>query len=239
MIEDYEKENYGNHYLSYEEVQGIVSRKMMGSIGWMVLGLMISGAVGFFTVTNESLFYMAYKLYFPLILVELAVVVIFTMRLLKASVTSLRIMFLLYSALNGITLSFLGIIYTGSSLTYIFLGTLVYFTCLATYGYFTKEDLSKYRVYAMGALMALIVVSVVNFFLKSTMTDYFISYAGVLIFTAFTAIDTNIIRRNLTAYAVQEDETILDRIQICGALNLYLDFINLFMYLLRIFGKKR
>lgn len=92
--------------------------------------------------------------------------------------------------------------------------------------------------YVYGALIALIVVSIVNFFMKNDMFYWICSYAGVVIFSAFTAIDMNIIKRRLTEYALQ-DESMLNRIQIAGALNLYLDFVNLFLYLLRIFGKKR
>lgn len=238
MRDDFENEVYGNRHLDYDDVQRIVSKKLVGSLAWMVFGLVISGIVGYFVMTNEGLQMTVYSLFTPLMFLELAVVFIFSMMAFKASVMAVRAMFIVYAALNGLTLSILGLMYTGESLTYIFLGTVVYFSCLALYGYVTKEDLSKYQTFVFGALIALIIVSVANMFMKSGMTEYILSYAGVLIFSAFTAIDVNRIKKNLTAYAL-EDSSILNRIQIVGALNLYLDFVNLFLYLLRIFGKKR
>ncbi|MBP9478859.1 MAG: Bax inhibitor-1/YccA family protein [Sebaldella sp.] len=238
MRDDFEREIYGTQHLDYDDVQKIVSKKLLGSLAWMIFGLAITGIVGFFVTTNDTVQMTVINLFTPLMFLELAVVFIFSMMAYKASVMAVRAMFILYAALNGLTLSILGLIYTGESLTYIFLGTVVYFSCLALYGYITKEDLSKYQTFVFGALIALIIVSVVNMFMKSGPLEYMLSYAGVLIFSAFTAIDVNRIKKNLTEYAL-EDSSILNRIQIVGALNLYLDFVNLFLYLLRIFGKKR
>ena len=238
MRDDFENEVYGNRHLDYDDVQRIVSKKLVGSLAWMVFGLLISGLVGYFVLSNEGFRNTVYGLFTPLIFLELAVVFIFSMMAFKASVMAVRAMFIVYAALNGLTLSVLGYMYTGESLAYIFLGTIIYFSCLALYGYITKEDLSKYQTFVFGALIALIIVSVANMFIVSSPLEKILSYAGVLIFSAFTAIDVNRIKKNLTAYAL-EDSSILNRIQIVGALNLYLDFVNLFLYLLRIFGKKR
>ncbi|MCP1224176.1 Bax inhibitor-1/YccA family protein [Sebaldella sp. S0638] len=233
-------DNYRSGSLDYDEINRIVAQKMTGCILWMVVGLLVSGITGFFVLTNVEIMRLVLgsNLYYVLILLELGLVFMFSMMLMRASVGALRGMFLLYAVLNGVTLSVIGIVYTGESIIYVFLGTVVYYVCLAAYGYLTRDNLGRYLPYVMGGLIALIVVSVINIFLKNDMFYWIMSYAGVIIFSAFTAIDMNIIRRRFTAYAM-EDNTLLDRIQIAGALNLYLDFINLFLYLLRLFGKKR
>ena len=233
-------DNYRSGSLDYDEINRIVAQKMTGCILWMVVGLLLSGITGFFVLTNVEIMSLVLgsNLYYVLILLELGLVFMFSMMLMKASVGALRGMFLLYAVLNGVTLSVIGVVYTGESIIYVFLGTVVYYVCLAAYGYLTRDNLGRYLPYVMGGLIALIVVSVINIFLKNDMFYWIMSYAGVIIFSAFTAIDMNIIRRRFTAYAM-EDNTLLDRIQIAGALNLYLDFINLFLYLLRLFGKRR
>ena len=233
-------DNYRSGSLDYDEINRIVAQKMTGCILWMVVGLLLSGITGFFVLTNVEIMSLVLgsNLYYVLILLELGLVFMFSMMLMKASVGALRGMFLLYAVLNGVTLSIIGVVYTGESIIYVFLGTVVYYVCLAAYGYLTRDNLGIYLPYVMGGLIALIVVSVINIFLKNDMFYWIMSYAGVIIFSAFTAIDMNIIRRRFTAYAM-EDNTLLDRIQIAGALNLYLDFINLFLYLLRLFGKRR
>ena len=236
--DDYD--DYRSGYLDYAEINRIVGQKMAGCIGWMVLGLLISGVVGYLTLFNDAVGTLIFStgLYYGLLLAELGLVFVFSMLIMKASVGALRGMFLLYAVLNGLTLSALGYIYTGESIIYIFLGTVEYYICLAVYGYLTRDNLGRYLPYVMAGLVALIIVSVINFFIGNGMTELLTLYAGVIIFSAFTAIDMNIIRHRLTDYAM-EDNTILNRIQIAGALNLYLDFINLFLYLLRLFGKRR
>ena len=233
-------DNYRSGSLDYDEINRIVAQKMTGCILWMVVGLLLSGITGFFVLTNVEIMSLVLgsNLYYVLILLELGLVFMFSMMLMKASVGALRGMFLLYAVLNGVTLSVIGVVYTGESIIYVFLGTVVYYVCLAAYGYLTRDNLGRYLPYVMAGLVALIVVSLINIFMKNDPFYWIMSYAGVIIFSAFTAIDMNIIRRRFTAYAM-EDNTLLDRIQIAGALNLYLDFINLFLYLLRLFGKRR
>ena len=238
MRDDFENEIYGNRHLDYDDVQRIVSKKLVGSLAWMVFGLLVTGLVGYFVFSNDAFQSVIITFFYPIVILEVAVVFIFSMMAYKAPVMVVRIMFIVYAALNGVTLSLLGYRYTGDSLIYIFLGTVVYFSCLALYGYITKEDLSKYHTFAIGGLIALIVVTLINRRMGGGIPELALSYAGVLIFSAFTAIDMNMIKKNLTAYAL-EDSSILNRIQIVGALKLYLDFINLFRYLLNIFGKKR
>ena len=134
----------------------------------------------------------------------------------------------------------MGYIYTGESVIAVFLGTLVLFSVLAIYGYVTKEDLSKYRTYLMVGLIALVVMSIINVFLRSSQMDFILSIVGVVLFVIFTAYDVNRIKNQFTHSIVYEKEVeLLDKIEIAGALTLYLDFINLFLYLLRLFGRRR
>ena len=183
---------------------------------------------------------MAVQNYRVLLFVELGVVFAFSALVQKASATTLRILFIVYAALNGVTLSILGYIYTGESVIAVFLGTLVLFSVLAIYGYVTKEDLSKYRTYLIVGLIALVVMSIINVFLRSSQMDFILSIVGVVLFVIFTAYDVNRIKNQFTHSIVYEKEVeLLDKIEIAGALTLYLDFINLFLYLLRLFGRRR
>ncbi|MBP7979082.1 MAG: Bax inhibitor-1/YccA family protein [Sebaldella sp.] len=238
--DDFGHDDYRSGYLDYEEINRIVAQKMTGCILWMVVGLLVSGISGFLVMTNVEIMSLIFgtNLYFVLFFVELGLVFMFSMMLMKASVGTLRGMFVLFAIVNGVTLGPIGYVYTKESIIYVFLGTVIYYACLAVYGYLTKEDLGKYLPYVMAGLIALIVISLINIFMQNAPFYWIMSYAGVIIFSAFTAIDMNIIRHRLTNYAM-EDNTMLNRIQIAGALNLYLDFINLFLYLLRLFGKKR
>jgi FtsH-binding integral membrane protein len=225
-------------YLSTEEIEQLVTRKIAGVFGWMVLGLFVTLAASVFTLANPTLLNMAYKYMFAFIIGELALVFILSMRVYHMSTAKSRILFLLYSALNGITLSLIAIVYTGVSILYTFVGALAIFLIMAIYGYTTKEDLSKFGNLLKVGLITLIILSVVNIFLKATALYWVISYMGVLIFIGLIGYDVNRIKNNIMV-AVSQDMAVVDKVSIIGALALYLDFINLFLYLLRIFGKKR
>ena len=148
-------------------------------------------------------------------------------------------MFIFYSFLNGITLSLLVLLYDASSIIYAFGGTVVLFTVLAIYGYVTKEDLSKYSSILKAGLIALILMGVINIFLRSDGLMWISSILGVIVFIIFIAVDVNRIKNNVLYYAINEDMSIVDKIEIHGALSLYLDFVNLFIYILRIIGRKK
>lgn len=130
MRDDFEKDAYEAQHLDYDDIQRIVGQKMLGSIGWMVLGLILSGVLGIFVLTNDNLFALVANSYYILLIVEVAVVFGFSMVIGKASVGTLRMLFLIYAALNGVTLSIIGYIYTGESIMYIFLGTVIYYGSL-------------------------------------------------------------------------------------------------------------
>lgn len=237
-----ELNNYGhseNRYLTYEEVEKVAASKVRGSILWMVLGLLISGLTGYFTLiglSNGTVPFLVVPVAFVL---EFVAVITFTALTYKASASVLKMIFLVYSVLTGITLSAIGAIYDPYAIISAFTGTVVLFTVLAIYGYVTKEDLSKYRSILMVGLIALIVMGGINFFIQSDGLMWISSMLGVAVFIVFIAYDVNRIKNNVIAYALEEDASILDKIEIHGALSLYLDFVNLFLYILRILGRRK
>lgn len=237
-----ELNNYGhseNRYLTYEEVEKVAASKVRGSILWMVLGLLISGLTGYFTLiglSNGTVPFLVVPVAFVL---EFVAVITFTALTYKASASVLKMIFLVYSVLTGITLSAIGAIYDPYAIISAFTGTVVLFTVLAIYGYVTKEDLSKYRSILMVGLIALIVMGGINFFIQSDGLMWISSMLGVAVFIVFIAYDVNRIKNNVIAYALEEDTSILDKIEIHGALALYLDFVNLFLYILRILGRRK
>ena len=237
---------YGGHRemtMTYDDLDRLVSSKVRGSMMWMVLGLLLTGGAGFLVYSGlESGSPIAYgilNMYWVFAVLEVVMVFGFTALLYRANSGTLRMMFVAYSILNGLTLSVIGLIYAQEIIFSAFLGTLTLFVVLAVYGYFTKENLTKFTPILIAGLITLILVSIINIFLQSSGVDLFISVIGVIIFTIFIAVDVNRIRNNIITYAVQEDSEILNKIEIVGALNLYLDFINLFLYILRILGRKR
>ncbi len=237
-----ELNNYGhseNRYLTYEEIEKVAASKVRGSILWMVLGLLISGLTGYFTLiglSNGTVPFLVVPVAFVL---EFVAVITFTALTYKASASVLKMIFLVYSVLTGITLSAIGAIYDPYAIISAFTGTVVLFTVLAIYGYVTKEDLSKYRSILMVGLIALIVMGGINFFIQSDGLMWISSMLGVAVFIVFIAYDVNRIKNNVISYALEEDAGILDKIEIHGALALYLDFVNLFLYILRILGRRK
>ena len=237
-----ELNNYGhseNRYLTYEEVEKVAASKVRGSILWMVLGLLISGLTGYFTLiglSNGTVPFLVVPVAFVL---EFVAVITFTALTYKASASVLKMIFLVYSVLTGITLSAIGAIYDPYAIISAFTGTVVLFTVLAIYGYVTKEDLSKYRSILIVGLIALIVMGAINFFIQSDGLMWISSMLGVAVFIVFIAYDVNRIKNNVISYALHEDAGILDKIEIHGALALYLDFVNIFLYILRILGRRK
>ena len=231
-------EYYVRPQTSEVDVERMVARRLRGSMLWMVWGLsttMIPMLALFF---NPSWLRMAAHYYMPILFIELGVVFVFSMRQMSASVTSLKAMFFIYSILNGLTFAVISLAYRTDALFYAFIGTLAFFVSFAIIGNVVKRDLTALSSYLMAALFAMILVALAMMFFNLGSTwSLVLGIFGVVIFTLFTMVDVNRIKRNLIAYAA-EDETVLDRIELVGALTLYLDFINLFLSLLRIFGRK-
>ena len=232
------------------QVESIVSQRLKGSFLWMVVGLLTTIGVGFAALANPNWLRFAYQNFNIILLVELGVVFLFSARAYSANIMTLRGMFFLYSALNGLTLTLVSLRYDVFGVVIpALVGTLAFFIGFAVVGAMTKRNLSSFIPYLLAAIIGMIIVSVVmmcaryfNWGLLSAFSNtvsLVLGYVGVVVFSIFTAVDVNRIKNNVTEVALLDDETILDRIEITGALNLYLDFINLFLSLLRIFGNKR
>ena len=228
-----------SRYLTYEEVENVAASKVRGSILWMVLGLLISGLTGYFALIGLSNGTVPFLIVPIAFILEFVAVITFTALTYKASASMLKMIFLVYSVLTGITLSAIGAIYDPYVVIAAFTGTVVLFTVLAIYGYVTKEDLSKYRSILIVGGISLVIIGIINIFLQSDGLMWISSMLGVAVFIVFIAYDVNRIKNNVIAYALEEDTSILDKIEIHGALALYLDFVNLFLYILRILGRRK
>lgn len=200
---------------------------------WMFLGLMVTFGVAYFLSQNDTMMYNLFsgKKYMIVWIAEIVVVMVLSLRIRKLSVMSARILFILYSLLTGVTVSTIFIVYSISSIVYVFLITSVLFLIFGLIGYFTKLDLSKLGSILMMALLGSLICVFINIFVRSETFDLVTTIIMVLIFLGYIAYDINVIKNN---YRDIQDE---DKLVIYGALSLYLDFINLFLRLLRLFGK--
>ncbi len=218
-------------------VAPLVSTVMRKTFGWMAMCLLITAltAMGF---VNSGLFYhiASSGAMWLLIIAELVLVFVLSARINKMSVATATIMLIVYSALNGVTLSFIFVVYSLGSIAKTFFITTGMFGVMALVGATTKRDLSKLGSILFMALIGLIIASLVNIFLRSSGLDWIISIIGVVLFTALTAYDVQRVKR-LAAESDLYDDTQVGRLAVISALSLYLDFINLFLYLLRFFGR--
>ncbi|QYY44443.1 Bax inhibitor-1/YccA family protein [Aneurinibacillus thermoaerophilus] len=205
----------------------------------MFAGLLMTALVAYLLSGNENVlaYFSAHPYAFFIILIaELILVFYLSARVQKLSATSAMLLFFIYAALNGITFSLLFALYTSTSIVLTFLVTAGMFGALALYGYVTKRDLSRMGSILFMALIGLILATLVNFFLQSSSLYWITTYAGVVIFSGLTAYDMQKIKEtNIIGNEDTEEET---KEAIIGALILYLDFLNLFLYLLRIFGNR-
>jgi FtsH-binding integral membrane protein len=207
---------------------------------WMTLALIITAITSFGVATSPALFNAIVSskvLFFGIIIAEVALVWGVSASIHKLSLTTATLLFILHSVFNGITLSFIFIAYSISVVSKVFFITAGTFAAMAFIGYTTKKDLSGMgKILTMG-LIGLIIASLVNVFLvKSSGFDLIISYVGVLIFVGLTAYDSQKIKQMLQMAPDASEAS--QKLALVGALSLYLDFINLFIYLLRILGKR-
>lgn len=221
-------------------LSGVFSALMRKVYTWMTLALVITGVTAYGVAASPTLMMTLMTsrgLLFGLIIAELALVFIITGALNRLSLSTATLLFIVYSVLNGAMLSSIFVVYTMTSIAKVFFITAGTFGAMAVYGYTTKKDLTSMGKILFMALIGLIIATVVNMFLKSSGFDYILSYVGVAIFTGLTAWDTQKIKHMLqTQYDMSEGA---QKLALIGALTLYLDFINLFLYLLRIFGSNK
>ncbi len=207
---------------------------------WMAMALAITGIVAYGAGNSPALIQMLYMSRGPLLiagLAELGIVFYLSARINRLSLVAATTWFIIFSALNGLTLGWIFAAFTTASIAKTFFITAGTFGAMALIGTTTKKDMTKAGGIMMMALIGLIIAGVVNIFLHSTMMDLIISGIGVLLFTGLTAWDAQTIKRNLLM-APDTGES-AQKIALLGSLSLYLDFINLFLYLLRFFGSSR
>ena len=205
---------------------------------WMTLALAITAGAAYY-VAESGLVYSLFNsgLIWGLIIAELVLVIALSAAIRKLSLTVATIMFVIYSLINGVTLSSIFVAYEIKTIGTVFLITAATFGAMAVLGYTTKKDLSGMGRFMLIALIGVIIATLVNiFFLKSAGFDLLLSYAGVLIFAGLTAYDTQKIKEMCNSFEYADASA--QKLALLGALSLYLDFINLFIYLLRIFGRR-
>ncbi|MBQ5779550.1 MAG: Bax inhibitor-1/YccA family protein [Paludibacteraceae bacterium] len=207
---------------------------------WMTLALAVSGATAWYVANSYNLLNAIFSSswgFLGLVVAELALVWILAGMIQKLSFLMAGIMFVVYSVVNGLTLSCIFVAYTTESIASTFFITAGMFAAMALVGTFIKKDLSGLRRFLLMALIGLIIASVVNIFLGSSTMYWIITYVGVLLFTALTVYDAQQIKNMIALYGNDVNES-TQKIALLGSLTLYLDFVNLFLYMLRIFGSR-
>lgn len=208
---------------------------------WMTLALAITGFVALYVAKSYTLLNVMVQnniLFWGLLIAEVALVMYLSACIHRISFTTATVLFIAYSILNGVTMSILFMVYTMSSIATTFFVTAGTFGATALYGYVTKKDLTRIGSLCIMGVIGLIIASLVNLFLHNSMMDLIISYIGVLLFVGLTAYDSQKIKRLLSGDDIEVNET-SQKIALMGSLTLYLDFINLFIYLLRILGDRK
>ena len=201
--------------------------------GWMFVGLLVTFLTGY-AVSNsyDILLLVAQVPFIVYAIIEIGLVIFFSLKIRTMSSTTAKICFLLYSFVTGLTFSFLFLVYELYSMIYVFGITALLFGIFALIGYFTKIDLSKFSTFLFMGLLAIIICSLINMFVGNETFDLVLTIVGIVIFLGYTAYDIQKVKYNLDTFP-------RENLAIYGALELYLDFINLFLKLLSLFGKRK
>ena len=209
---------------------------------WMAVGLGLTGLVAYYVSSSETMTRLIFGnsfVFFILILAELGLVFSIVGMVNRMSAGTATSLFVLYSALNGVTLSFIFLVYTSTSIVSTFFICAGTFIACSIYGWVTKRDLTSFGGFLTMGLIGIIIASLVNMFIRSSAMSMIISYIGVLVFVGLTAYDTQKLKNMALTQPAGLDGAVVRKGAIMGALSLYLDFINLFLMLLRIFGQGR
>lgn len=227
---------------SYGGSRSAVYVSLMKSVYlWMTLALAVTGLTATYVAGNIPLITQIAAspgVFFGLIIAELVVVWILSARITRLSFATAGLMFAAYSILNGVTMSLLFLLYTSESIAATFFITAGTFGVMSLVGYTTRKDLTSFRQLFLMALIGLLIASVVNVFWANSVLYWVISYVGVLLFVGLTAYDTQKIKKMIREYGDDVNEQ-TQKLALLGSLTLYLDFINLFIYLLRILGDRK
>ena len=230
--------SFSSNGLINEQAGSRIQTYMSHVYGWMTVGLLLTALVAWFASSNMALIQLLSKGMWVLLIAELALVFVISGMINRLSGAAATTLFMLYSVLNGCTFSIYFKIYTSSSIASVFFITAGMFGALAFYGYTTKRDLSGFGRFLFMGLIGLVIASLVNMFANSDPLMWAVTYIGVFVFAGLTAYDTQKLKE-LGDGLPQDDQNIFRRFVIIGALQLYLDFINLFIMLLRIFADRR
>ena len=249
--DDYRKSSYGDYRtierdggLASEVDQATGARIFVNRVyNWMFCGLMVTTVLAWgvaqYAASSQAALKQVMGLAMPLIIVELVLVIVLSAAVRKMSAPVAGVLFLAYSALNSVTLSPILLAYTQTSVFLAFGSCALMFLATSVFGYMTGMRLDTVGSYCFMGLIGFLIASLVNFFLHSQMLDYIVSYAGIAVFVGLTAWDTQKVRM-IGEQAGEEAQTDdMRKVAIVFALQLYLDFINLFLMLLRIFGRRR
>ena len=206
---------------------------------WMTLALVVTGMTAYYVASTPAILYAIVSnqiAFWGLFIVELVLVFVLSSRIMRLSFVTASLMFVAYSVMNGIFFSFIFLAYTEQSIATTFLITAGTFGAMSLFGFVTKRDLSAMGRILFMLLIGLIIATVVNIFMKAEGLTLILNYAGVVIFVGLTAYDTQSIKQMLQEHGDKEGA---EKIALLGSLSLYLDFIYLFIYLLRFFGESR
>ena len=227
--------------ITAEEAADVQARFFAQVYGWMAAGLGLTGGVALFASSSPALMQFVFGtrfVFLGLIIVELVIVGFLSARIFDWSLGKVQAAFVGYAVLNGVTLSCLFLAYTSASIASTFFITAGTFGIMSLFGYFTKADLSGWGKLLSMAVIGLVIAMVVNMFLRNSVLETITSFIGVLVFVALTAYDTQKLKQ-LALLGVTEGEETSNKASILGALTLYLDFVNMFLFLLRLFGSRR
>ena len=227
--------------ISKPEAQVQVNAFIRSVYNWMAIGLALTGFMAYFTSHSETMMQLIFGnrlVFFGLIIGELAMVFSLSARVHKMQASTATLLFVAYAALNGVTLSSIFLVYTGSTITSTFFICALTFVACSVYGATTKRDLTSFGGFLVMGLIGIIIASVVNMFVRSAGMGMIISYIGVFVFVGLTAYDTQKIKMMAVTQPADLEAGAVRKGAILGALSLYLDFINLFLMLLRIFGDR-
>lgn len=237
---NYQHETYSIHR-SPADVLQLQSSFINRVFGWMTLGLGVTGFVSYYLAANHAAFIVEKQGWFLiLMLAEIALVIGLTSAIKRISPTAAFLGFMAFAALNGVSLSWIFLVYTANSVASAFFSTSLTFGAMGLYGWVTKRDLTSLGNLCLMGLVGIIIASLINIFVGSSRLNLIISCIGVLLFVGLTAYDTQKIKRLSVAVSegsVSEDDG--RKLAVLGALELYLDFINLFLYMLRFFGDRK
>ena len=233
-------ENYAPYTISVDSVESInaLFRKVYQ---FMAMGLILTALAAYLTASSPAMIELLYSSSAPMMIIavaEIGLVIWLSAGINKLSASAARNIFFVYSILNGLLCSSILLVYTGESVAKAFLSTAGMFGAMSIYGLYTQRDLTSMGSFLRMGLFGLIIAMVINLFMRSSALELYISIFGIIIFMGLTAWDTAKIKAIAASYD-SRDENMTGKVAVFGALSLYLDFINIFLYLLRLFGRER